>query len=132
MIEAGEKSGSLHTAGFALEQGRELFVLPSNVNSNASVGSNRLLKEMPHAFTFSPEHILESLGIEFEKTDAKLKNRQFSVEESKILEILSEGEILFDDLVVVSGFSVQMLNSLLTTLEIDGIIKRLPGNYVGV
>lgn len=45
IVEAQEKSGTLITADFALEQGRELFVIPGNINSRNSVGTNKLLKE---------------------------------------------------------------------------------------
>lgn len=45
VIEAPERSGALITAGIALEQGRELFVVPGNVDSANSMGSNRLLSE---------------------------------------------------------------------------------------
>ena len=59
VIEAKEKSGTLITVDFALEQGKEVFVVPGNINSINSVGTNRLIKEGAKLVTCYEEIIEE-------------------------------------------------------------------------
>src|SRR6266849_1083120 len=61
IVEAGERSGALITADFALEQGREVMVVPGNINSPMSLGSNELLKQGATPVT-SAQDILDALG----------------------------------------------------------------------
>jgi DNA processing protein len=60
VIEAGEKSGALITAEFALEQGREVFAVPGRVNSPASAGPHRLIQNGAKLVT-GPESVIEEL-----------------------------------------------------------------------
>lgn len=62
VIEAAEKSGSLITAKFALEQGREVFAVPGPITAYFSKGTNNLIQEGAGA-VFSPDELLEELGI---------------------------------------------------------------------
>lgn len=60
VVEAKRKSGTMITTDFALEQGRELYVIPGNINSSNSEGTNNLIKEGAKVVT-TIDDILEDL-----------------------------------------------------------------------
>lgn len=62
VVEAKEKSGTLITVDFALEQGKELYVVPGNINSQNSYGTNELIKQGAKVLT-KAEDILEDLNL---------------------------------------------------------------------
>lgn len=62
VIEARKRSGTLITVDFALEQGKEVYVVPGNVNSPQSVGTNELIKEGAKCITCASD-IIEDLQI---------------------------------------------------------------------
>ena len=66
IIEAREKSGSLITADFALEQGKEVFALPGRANDPLSGGCNRLIQGGANML-LSPSDVLEFLGMKYER-----------------------------------------------------------------
>ncbi|MCL2022816.1 MAG: DNA-processing protein DprA [Oscillospiraceae bacterium] len=64
VIEAGERSGSLITAGFALEQGRDVFVVPGDISESGNNGSNKLIREGAKPI-FSAYDVLEDYNLRF-------------------------------------------------------------------
>lgn len=79
VVEAKEKSGTLITVDFALEQGRDVFVVPGNINSNNSVGTNDLIKQGAKIVTTYNDVILSFLEKKSEWI-AKVKYRERSGE----------------------------------------------------
>ena len=121
IIEAGKKSGTMTTARFAIEQSRELFVVPGTIFSKTSEGTNNLIDEMPDTFTISTDRILSRLKIK--KKVQKERSVQVGFEDNSILNALSNGEKSFDELAELSGLNAASLSSELVKMEMFGLIK---------
>lgn len=121
IIEAGKRSGTMATARFAIEQSRELFVVPGNIFSKTSEGTNNLIDEMPDTFTISPDRILARLKIK--KNVSPKSAVQVGFENNVILSALSAGEKNFDELSDISKLSPAELSSELVKMEMFGLIK---------
>ena len=128
VVEAGRKSGATSTAMFCVEQGRELFVLPGNITSPQSFGTNDLINEMPDCFTISSSQILNRLKVSNPVNNSK-KQIQLDLISQQIVDLLSNGEVHFDNICAAINQSASQTASSLTMLEIMGIIKKLSGNF---
>ena len=126
IIEAGKTSGTMATARHALEQGRELFVVPGNIYSPESEGTNNLIDEMPDTFTICPERILYRLNIK--KKEKQESQVQVDMLENDILAVLSKGELSFDELADKTGMKPAELSAKLIKLEMFGLVQKGPSN----
>ena len=142
IVEAAKNSGSLITADFALEQGREVFALPGDVNRHNSMGTNKLIQDGAKLIT-CVEDILEELQIYTITDDAALKalkrnNSGYDLndrvkygnlnsDEWRIVENLMHEPMNIDFLVNVTGYDVKDVNSILTMLELKGIVEQTQG-----
>lgn len=125
ITEASLKSGTIHTKDFALDYGKEIFAVPGNVNNEKSELPNDIIKSGQGQCVVRAEDILETFGIE--KNIKKNKIFQLSFEEESIVKLLSQQDRDIDFLSKNCNLNINILNSCLTTLEIRGIIRRLPG-----
>lgn len=122
--EAALKSGSLHTARFALNAGRDVLAVPGNITSPTSEGTNNLIKTGAIAVT-DPEDVLLSLGVTPTTNRRAIASNDA---ERAILEVLRQGAHDGSELQALSGLSVETYNQTLTMLEITGKIRSLGAN----
>ncbi len=131
VVEATEKSGALITAGYALEQNREVFAVPGNIGSPYSRGCHRLLKEGAKLVE-TVEDILDELYISSEageQLSLDFAEPELSVPERKLLEIIPYQPMHIDGIIQLSGMSASESAALLLPLEIKGLVKQTPGKY---
>ncbi len=129
IFEAAKRSGTMITANWALDDGREVFAVPGSILSERSEGTNRLLKQGATP-ALSAADILETLGLEQKTKETPLeatKRPKLSGVGKSICDILMDGEQSLDSLVERTNRSSSELLSSLTMLELDGIVGAVPG-----
>jgi len=126
ITEATNRSGTLRTANFALEQGKPVMVVPGNITSPMSAGCNNLLKIGATPVTETAD-VLHELGLRDidKQTELPLPKTK---EENTLLNLIAagtrEGELLHQK----SGLSAATYNQTMTMLEIEGKIRALGSN----
>ena len=124
VVEARERSGALITADFALEDGREVMVVPGEITSSVSAGSNALLRLGATPVTAAAD-VLEVYGIEcvvaLPESPGGLAGR--------LLERLAESPASIDELARSSGIAPGDVAAALIELELAGRISEGDGVY---
>lgn len=130
VIEAREKSGSLITVDFALEQGKEIFALPGRVGDKLSAGCNQLIKNGANLL-LAPEDITEFFGF--------FGKNLLSVEEKQNLGLANDEKMVYscldlypkhlEAIVVETGLAAARCMAALIQLETGGWITSTAGNY---
>jgi DNA processing protein len=127
VVEAQKNSGSLITANHALNQGKEVFSIPGNINSLYSEGTNTLIKDGAKLVQ-NVEDIIVELENVFQleyNTKARIDSIDLSDIENSIYSILKDGPLHSDLIALKSGIDINIVNSTLTILEIKGAVKEL-------
>ena len=150
VVEAPARSGSLVTAGHALEQNRDVFAVPGNADAPACAGTNRLLRQgaVP---VMSGNDVMEHYRSDFAPVEAKERPIQLKKEIDKGQDLLyidlvekiqglaepqrsvalamTEPDMLPDDITAKTGLPAQRVMAALTLLEIAGVVRQENRRY---
>lgn len=118
--EAAINSGTMHTAAFALNQGKTVMAVPGNITNPTSAGCNNLIKSGAIPAT-SAEDVFFALKIKPKKETVRVFRG--SEDEELVLKLIIEGIVAMEDLALASNLSSSSLSSVLTSLEISGHIR---------
>lgn len=128
VVEAGEKSGAMITAYLALEQGRDVMAVPGQATSKMSRGPHRLLRQGARLVEDAGD-ILEELGLTRLFTDAVgASGVSLEPAEEALLALISWEPVDVDTLSVKSGLPVSQVLTILSFLELKGLVRQLPGH----
>lgn len=127
IIEAGLKSGSHHTAGYALELGLPVMVVPGDIGRPQSAGCNALLKTGRGTAVTSYEDVLDIMKLEIPTMQKRPTKGQTPAEQA-IIDLLAAGIDEGNELLIRSKLEVSHFNQALTVLEISDKIIPLGAN----
>lgn len=129
ITEASEKSGSLHTANFALEQGKTVMAVPGNITSNTSRGTNNLIKTGAVPVTDAADILF---ALKLEATTGNVAVLPANAEEAAILDQMKNGMTDINQLQQSSKLTPELFNQTITMLEITGKVRPLGAGHWGL
>lgn len=127
VVEAGEKSGALITADFAVEQGREVFAVPGNVFSPQSWGPNRLIQNGAHPL-LDPQEILDQLDLT--RVVAQSEARVVlpaNATEAQLFGVLGHEPLHVDEIRAKTDLPIEQVTATLALMELKGMVRQVGG-----
>lgn len=125
VVEAVIKSGTMSTALHGIQQGREVFAVPGNIDAPQSAGTNFLIQNMAQMLT-TPEDLFFRL----QWLAPKKKKPKVSSEAGKLLGLVERyGDMTIDDFIEATGWPAAKVYEFLSELEIKRLIRSWFGRY---
>jgi DNA processing protein len=133
VVEAGETSGALITAQFALDQGREVFAVPGNILAIQSKGTNKLIAEGARPL-LSVHDLLDVLNLT--RVTEQRESRMVLLgdeTEKKLMGVLTQEPLHMDEIQIQTGLPIDRVSATLAMMELKGMVRQVGGmNYVAV
>ncbi|MCY3770600.1 MAG: DNA-processing protein DprA [Gemmatimonadetes bacterium] len=133
VVEAGQRSGALITARFALDQGREVFAVPGPLNAPGSEGVNRLIKDGTAKLIQRVEDVIDELAPRLGFDPARIERKppvpafDLLPEEKAVYGRLSSEPEHIDQLASALALTSSQALGVLLALELKGAARQLPG-----
>lgn len=127
VIQARNRSGSLITAELAVEQGREVFAFPGNIDSQYNLGSNKLIQEGA-GLVARIDDLPEIMGLGGRISGRRLESLT-SLEQKVCLMLRDKGELTSEEVCIELGDSPRRIAPVLSVLEIKGYICSASGKF---
>lgn len=124
IIQAAQKSGSLITARFALESNREVCAIPGQIFDPLSAGTNDLIRQGA-LLVSQPEEILELYHLA--PAPETISSLELTSVQQQVFTTLSSQPQPFEQLLTLSSLPIETLSSVLTELELLGVVEHIGG-----
>jgi len=133
VIEAGQKSGALITAGYAAEQGKEVFAVPGKITSPASKGTNLLIKQGAHPL-LSAQDVLDLLNMSLISEQRTVqKTLPSDPREALLFQAVGDEPQHVDEISSQVNLPIEEVTSTLALMELKGMVRKTFGmKYVAV
>ncbi|MFM8322449.1 MAG: DNA-processing protein DprA [Chloroflexota bacterium] len=133
VVEAGEKSGALITAAFAVEQGRQVFAVPGSVYAPQSRGANRLIQQGARLL-LNAQDLLEALNL-YQAGQQRSARAALPADatEAQLYGLLSHEPLHVDEIRYRAGLPIDQVTAALTLMELKGLVRQVGSmHYIAV
>ncbi len=131
VIEAAEKGGALITGNLAFDYGREVMALPGRRKDIYSIGCNNLIKRQKANLITHIDDVINILGWEKQKTSIQTNIfDEMNIQQKQVFELIRSGCSFIEDLTRKIQLTFSQTQSLLFEMEMNGWIRKVPGNRV--
>ncbi len=130
VVEAGTRSGALITAALALDQNREVFAVPGNINSPKSAGPNALIQDGASLVTCTDDildALSDALSPLMRDNTPEQPEIELDAEQARLLTILSNEPQHIDHIAHMAGQATGSVLARLLGLELMNLVRQLPG-----